>query len=80
MERAVLDWQHVTVDSFTDCTYLPLTVAVWLRLKGGFERKVGQLVQTHPGLADKSASEYCGYSCYTEGKVVVPTPGESSYK
>ena len=80
IERAVLDWQHVTLDGFTDCTYLQLTLAVWLRLTGGVERKVGQLVQTNPGLADKSASEYSGYSYYTEEKVVVPTQGERSYK
>ena len=40
MERAVLDWQDLSIAGFTDGTYVQLTVADWIRLGGGVELQV----------------------------------------
>ena len=75
MERAVLDWQELTLDGFTDGTHVQLTVADWLRLGGGVERKVEEPAPRQPDTRHTS-----DYSYYTdteeeeEVEVDSPTP------
>ena len=75
MERAVLDWQELTLDGFTDGTYVQLTVADWLRLGGGVERKVEEPAPGQP--ETRHTSDYSYYTD-TEEEVEVevdsPTP------
>ena len=65
MERAVLDWQELTLDGFTDGTHVQLTVAGWLRLGGGVERK---LEEPAPGQPD--TRHISDYSYYTDSEEV----------
>ena len=68
MERAVLDWQGLSFAGFTDGAHVQRTVADWLQLGGGVERKVEQPEPANP--PDSAAkSEYSDYTYYTEVKV-----------
>ena len=77
MQRAVLDWQGLSFAGFRDGTHVQLTVADWLQLGGGVERKVEQPVPANP--PDSAAtSEYSDDTYYTEVEVEEEevTPGE----
>ena len=52
MERAVLDWQDLSIAGFADGTYVQLSVADWLRLGGNVERAVAP-----PELDNRSLEE-----------------------
>lgn len=75
MERAVLDWQGLSFAGFTDGTHVQLTVADWLRLGGGVERRVEQPVPANPP-GPAATSDDSDYTYYTEVEEEEITPDE----
>eukprot|EP00434_Breviolum_minutum_P029513 symbB.v1.2.026097.t1/scaffold2583.1/size75752/6 len=68
MERAVLDWQDLSIAGFADGTYVQLSVADWLRLGGNVERAVAPPELDNRSL-EESSSEYT-YSYSASGEEV----------
>ena len=66
MERAVLDWQDLSIAGFTDGTHVQLTVADWLRLGGGVERQLDPPAPDSGDLREKYSDYSYSYSASEE--------------